>query len=61
MAHLGPQQTCNTSFRIMRKVCHLYSWYFTTQGSDTYPSLREIGNVRVLTEESVKDTVSSVY
>lgn len=36
MARLGPKQTCNASFRIMRKVCHLYSWYFTTQGSDTH-------------------------
>lgn len=54
MARLGPKQTCSTSFRIMRKVCHLYSWHFTTQGSDTYSSSGEMGNVRALTEETVK-------
>lgn len=42
-------------------VCHLYFWYFTAQGSDSYPSSGKMGSIGTLTLAALKEIVSSVY
>lgn len=60
-ACLGPKKTDNTPFRIMLMVCHLYFWYFTTQGSDSYPSSGEMGSIGTVTLAALNEIVLNVY